>query len=50
MEHNSVLRFRQHILDGEYEALFAQDTVTNLRGGKPHSTFEIVTEGLAAQK
>ena len=34
MEHNSVLRFRQHILDGEYEALFAQDMVTDLRVGK----------------
>ena len=53
MEQRSVVRFRQYILDGEYQALFAQDTVSgheSLRNGKPKSTFELVTEGLTPQK
>lgn len=53
MEHNSVIRFRQCILSGDYKQLFAKEIVSHKtfkNGGKCCSIFDLISAQLSPQK
>ena len=53
MEHNSVIRFRQYILNGNYKELFSKEIVAHQSlksGGKCISVFDQVSAQLSPQK
>lgn len=53
MEHNSVIRFRQCILNGNYKELFSKEIIAHSSlktGGKCISVFDQVSAQLSPQK